>query len=56
MATMMGKKSAAYKKLDAQEEKIEDKMKKIKEADMEKAIRSIVRSELAKSAKAKPKK
>jgi hypothetical protein len=50
---MNGKKSAAYEKLDKQEEKIEDRKKKIKQAEMEKMIRGIVRSEMAKTKKAK---
>jgi hypothetical protein len=50
------KKSAAYEKLDKQEEKIEDRKKKIKAAEMEKMIRGIVRSEMAKGAKPKAKK
>jgi hypothetical protein len=47
---MNGKKSAAYEKLDKQEEKIEDRKKKIKQAEMEKMIRGIVRSEMARGA------
>jgi|NOAtaT_7_FD_contig_51_3291991_length_978_multi_2_in_0_out_0_3 hypothetical protein len=43
------KKNAAYNKLDKQEEKIEMKKKKIKEMEMEKMIRSIVRSEITRS-------
>lgn len=43
------KKSAAYEKLDKQEEKIEMKKKKIKQAEMEDMIRSIVRSELTRA-------
>ena len=46
---MEKKKSAAYEKLDKQEEKIEMKKKKIKEMEMENMIRSIVRSELSRS-------
>lgn len=53
---MMGmKKSAAYNKLDKQEEKIEDSKKKLKSMEMEKMIRGIVRSEMAKSAKPRSK-
>lgn len=48
---MMKVKSAAYMKLDKQEEKIEDKKKKIKEVEMEKKIREIVRSEMARAGK-----
>lgn len=50
---MNGKKSAAYEKLDKQEEKIEERKKKIKAAEMEKMIRGIVRSEMAKMKKGK---
>lgn len=50
---MNGKKNAAYEKLDKQEEKIEDRKKKIKAVEMEKMIRGIVRSEMAKTKKAK---
>ncbi len=50
---MNGKKNAAYEKLDKQEEKIEDRKKKIKQAEMEKMIRGIVRSEMAKVKKGK---
>ena len=50
---MNGKKNAAYEKLDKQEEKIEDRKKKIKAAEMEKMIRGIVRSEMAKKPKSK---
>lgn len=46
---MNGKKNAAYEKLDKQEEKIEMKKKKIKQDEMEKMIRSIVRSEMSKA-------
>ena len=47
---MMGaKKNPAYTKLEKQEEKIEDRKKALKAAEMEKMIRGIVRSELAKS-------
>lgn len=44
-------KSKMYMKLDKQEEKIEMKKKKLKQAEMEKMIRGIVRSELARSSK-----
>jgi hypothetical protein len=44
-------KNKTYAKLDKQEEAIEDKKKKIKEAEMEKKIRAIVRSEMSKKAK-----
>jgi cell division protein FtsB len=47
------KKSKAYEKLDKQEEKIEERKKKLKSAEMEQMIRSIVRSELARSRKGK---
>jgi hypothetical protein len=47
------KKNAAYMKLDKQEEKIEDRKKAIKSAEMEKMVRAIVRSEMAKAKKAK---
>lgn len=50
---MMNGKNKAYMKLDKQEEKIEDKKKKIKQAEMEKQIRMIVRSELARAKKGK---
>jgi peptidoglycan hydrolase-like amidase len=56
MTMMNGKKSAAYEKLDKQEEKIEDRKKAIKSMEMEKMIRGIVRSEMAKGAKPKAKK
>lgn len=52
---MNGKKSAAYEKLDKQEEKIEDRKKKIKAVEMEKMIRGIVRSEMARGSKPKSK-
>jgi hypothetical protein len=48
---MNGKKNAAYEKLDKQEEKIEDRKKKLKAAEMEKMIREIVRSEMSKKKK-----
>ena len=47
------KKNAAYMKLDKQEEKIEERKKKIKAVEMEKMIRGIVRSEMAKMKKGK---
>ena len=42
------KKNPAYMKLEKQEEKIEDRKKALKAAEMEKMIRGIVRSEMAK--------
>ena len=39
-------KSKEYEKLDKQEEKIEDKKKKLKQAELDKMIREIVRSEI----------
>jgi hypothetical protein len=56
MTMMNGKKNAAYEKLDKQEEKIEDRKKAIKAMEMEKTIRSIVRSEMARGAGKKGKK
>lgn len=44
-------KNKAYMKLEKQEESLEMRKKKIKEAEMEKKIRAIVRSEVAKSKK-----
>jgi hypothetical protein len=44
-------KNKTYAKLDKQEEAIEDKKKKIKEAEMEKKIRAIVRSEMSRKVK-----
>lgn len=41
-------KSKEYEKLDKQEEKIEDKKKKLKQAELDKMIREIVRSEMKK--------
>lgn len=48
---MMAKKSSTYSKLEKQEEAIEMRKKKLKQADMEQTIRSIVRSELARAGK-----
>jgi len=45
------KKSAAYNKLEKQEEKIEMRKKALKATEMENMIRSIVRSEMARSSK-----
>ena len=42
-----------YMKLEKQEDKIEMRKKALKQADMEKMIRGIVRSELARSSKKK---
>ena len=39
-------KSKEYEKLDKKEEKIEDKKKKLKQAELDKMIRDIVRSEI----------
>jgi hypothetical protein len=41
-------KSKEYEKLDKQEEKIEDKKKKLKQAELDKMIREIVQSEMKK--------
>ena len=41
-------KSKAYQKLEKQEESIEMRKKKLKESEMEKKIRAIVRSEMKK--------
>lgn len=41
-------KSKEYEKLDKQEEKIEDKKKKLKQAELDKMIREIVQSEIKK--------
>lgn len=46
-------KSAAYSKLEKQEEMIEVKKKKLKEAEMDNRIRMIIRSELARVGKTK---
>lgn len=48
---MMKAKNPAYMKLEKQEEKIEDKKKKIKYMEMEKQIREIVRSEMTRAGK-----
>jgi hypothetical protein len=40
---------STYSKLEKQEEKIEDKKKKLKMEEMDKRIRMIVRSELARA-------
>jgi hypothetical protein len=41
-------KSAEYKKLDKQEESIEMKKKKLKQAELDKMIREIVQNEMKK--------
>lgn len=41
-------KSKEYEKLDKQEEKIEDKKKKLKQAELDKMIREIVQNEMKK--------
>ena len=41
-------KSAEYKRLDKQEEKIEMKKKKLKQAELDKMIREIVQNEIKK--------
>lgn len=50
---MAMKKSPTYARLEKQEERIEDKKKKVKAAEMENMIRSIVRSELARAKRGK---
>lgn len=44
-------KNKAYMKLEKQKESLEMRKKKLKEAEMEKKIRAIVRSEMTKSKK-----
>lgn len=47
------KRSSMYERLEKQEDKIDMRKKKLKQADMEKMIRGIVRSELSRSKKSK---